>query len=221
MIVTDRDDWAEALKSLRNQGRDVLDAWLTHSRLGFNYRMDEMSAAWEWHSCNASTRLLSKREQVAQWYEERLSGIEGVATPRVTAGSVAKSWFVYVIRLRDAGHRKRVMEGLSQKGVPSRPYYTPIHLPKLYVERFGYRRGSFPVSEALGDVCLALPFSGVMSESHVDYVLRPAESTRGPREQSEQKSSLVYGWSKGLLNTQFLGLMTEPSKDGGGLSRSC
>jgi len=176
MIVTDRDDWAEAFKSLRNQGRDVFDEWLTHSRLGFNYRMDEMSAALGVAQLQRIDELLGKREQVARWYEERLSGVEGVATPRVTAGSVTKSWFVYVIRLQDANHRARVMEGLSQRGVPSRPYFTPIHLQKVYVERFGYRRGMFPVSEALGDVSLALPFSGVMSEDQVDYVCEQLRS---------------------------------------------
>ncbi len=176
MIVTDRDDWAETFKSLRNQGRDVFDAWLTHSRLGFNYRMDEMSAALGVAQLHRIDELLSKRARVAHWYEERLSGLEGVATPPVSAGSLTKTWFVYVIRLQDAGHRTRVMEGLSQRGVPSRPYFTPIHLQRVYVERFGYRRGMFPVSEALGDICLALPFSGVMSESQVDYVCEQLRS---------------------------------------------
>jgi len=45
MIVTDNDDWANLFRSLRNQGRDVHDAWLNHTRLGYNYRLDEMSAA--------------------------------------------------------------------------------------------------------------------------------------------------------------------------------
>ena len=44
MIVTNRDDWAARFRSLRNQGRDRMDAWLRHDRLGYNYRMDELSA---------------------------------------------------------------------------------------------------------------------------------------------------------------------------------
>ena len=45
MIVTDNEDWANLFRSLRNQGRDVFDAWLNHTRLGYNYRLDELSAA--------------------------------------------------------------------------------------------------------------------------------------------------------------------------------
>ena len=29
----------------RIEGRDVFDAWLNHTRLGYNYRLDELSAA--------------------------------------------------------------------------------------------------------------------------------------------------------------------------------
>ena len=38
------------------------------------------------------------------------------------------------------------------------------------VERFGYRKGDFPVTEDLGERGLALPFSGKMSEEQVDQV---------------------------------------------------
>jgi perosamine synthetase len=58
----------------------------------------------------------------------------------------------------------------QQRGVPSRPYFPSIHLQPIYVERFGYRTGDFPVAEALGATCLALPFSGVMSEDDVERV---------------------------------------------------
>ena len=45
MIVTNNEEWVNLFRSLRNQGRDIFDAWLNHTRLGYNYRLDEMSAA--------------------------------------------------------------------------------------------------------------------------------------------------------------------------------
>ncbi len=62
------------------------------------------------------------------------------------------------------------MDALAARGIPSRPYFTPIHLQPFYIEKFGYRRGDFPVAEALGDTSLALPFSSVMTEAQVDCV---------------------------------------------------
>jgi len=47
---------------------------------------------------------------------------------------------------------------------------TPIHLQPFYCERFGYREGDFPVTEAVAHSVLALPFSGVMTEEQVEYV---------------------------------------------------
>jgi perosamine synthetase len=45
MVVTDDAALAETMRSLRNQGRDADGTWLRHVRLGYNYRLDEMSAA--------------------------------------------------------------------------------------------------------------------------------------------------------------------------------
>jgi perosamine synthetase len=170
MLVTDREDWAALYRSLRNQGRDVFDAWLNHTRLGYNYRLDEMSAALGLSQLQRIDDLLSKREQVARWYDERLAEVDGVEIPYIAPTTTRMSWFVYVVRVSPHVARDRVMQALQERGIPSRPYFTPIHLQPFYVKRFGYQRGDFPVTEAAGDKCLALPFSSVMKEAQVEMV---------------------------------------------------
>jgi dTDP-4-amino-4,6-dideoxygalactose transaminase len=170
MIVTDNDQWADLFRSLRNQGRDVFDAWLTHSRLGYNYRMDELSAALGLAQLRRIDDLLAARERVAGWYDERLIRHSDVRVPEVTPATQRMSWFVYVVRLPEGVDRSTVMLALTDRGVPSRPYFSPIHLQPFYVERFGYAPGAFPRTEELARRSLALPFSGVMTEEQVDYV---------------------------------------------------
>jgi perosamine synthetase len=170
MIVTGREEWLHLFRSLRNQGRDVFDAWLNHTRLGYNYRLDELSAALGVVQARRLDELVARRAQVAAWYDERLAGIELVERPFVAPETTRMSWFVYVVRVLPPADRGALMNRLAEVGVPSRPYFTPIHLQPFYRERFGYRRGDFPVTEYLGDVSLALPFSGVMTEDQVDYV---------------------------------------------------
>lgn len=80
------------------------------------------------------------------------------------------SWFVYVVRLAAKIDRDMLMRQLDDRGIPSRPYFTPIHLQPLYRDRFGFKPGDFPVAEDLGRRTLALPFSGVMTEEQVHYV---------------------------------------------------
>lgn len=170
MIVTDWEQWAGLFRSLRNQGRDVFDAWLNHTRLGYNYRLDEMSAALGLAQMGRIDELLSKRAQVAQWYNERLADMELIEQPGIAPTTTCMSWFVYVVRVNPPARRDEVMRRLTEAGIPSRPYFTPIHLQPFYRKRFGYRRGDYPITEYLGDVSLALPFSGVMTEEQVDYV---------------------------------------------------
>jgi dTDP-4-amino-4,6-dideoxygalactose transaminase len=170
LIVTNDEDWANLFRSLRNQGRDVFDAWLNHSRLGYNYRLDEMSAALGLSQIERLDELLSKRARVAAWYNERLQSAELIEVPHVAATTTRMSWFVYVVRIKPPAARAAVMQRLQENSVPSRPYFTPIHLQPFYREKFGYQRGDFPVTEYLGDVSLALPFSSVMTEEQVDYV---------------------------------------------------
>ncbi|MGQ9710983.1 MAG: DegT/DnrJ/EryC1/StrS family aminotransferase, partial [Anaerolineae bacterium] len=170
IIVTHREDWDALFRSLRNQGRDVHDTWLNHSRLGYNYRLDEMSAALGVAQLGRIEELLTKREQVARWYNERLKDVGGVQIPYIAPTTTRMSWFVYVIRLAPEINRNAVMAALEEQGIPSRPYFTPIHLQPFYVARFGYQRGDFPITEAMGESCLALPFSSVMTEEQVEYV---------------------------------------------------
>lgn len=170
MIVTNDTRWSDLCKSLRNQGRDVFDEWLAHTRLGYNYRLDEMSAALGLAQVARLDEILAKRARVAAWYSARLADVEGVATPTMSDTTTTQSWFVYVVRLRDLATRAHVMRELGTRGIPSRPYFPPIHLQPFYRADFGFRPGAFPVSEAAGDTCLALPFFGTMAESAVDTV---------------------------------------------------
>jgi dTDP-4-amino-4,6-dideoxygalactose transaminase len=170
MIVTDHDEFAALFRSLRNQGRGAMNGWLEHDRLGYNYRMDELSAALGAAQFARLSDLLARRDRVAAAYTERLASAAGITTPIVLDGT-RMSWFAYVVRLDPQVDRLAVIADLADRGVPTRPYFTPIHLQPFYMAQFGYGRGDFPITEALGDTCLALPFSGTMSDAQIDRVV--------------------------------------------------
>ncbi|HEM62182.1 MAG TPA: polysaccharide biosynthesis protein, partial [Chloroflexi bacterium] len=170
MLVTDDEGWEELFRSLRNQGRDASGAWLNHVRLGFNYRLDELSAALGLAQLERIEELLSKRERVASWYNERLRGVEGVQIPFTAPQTTRVGWFVYVIRLEPHLDREGMISLLEERGIPSRAYFPTIHLQPFYRQTFGYREGDFPVAEEAARCTLALPFSGTMMEEQVDYV---------------------------------------------------
>ncbi len=170
VIVTDNDDAAAMMRALRNQGRAPGDTWLQHTFLGYNYRLDEMSAALGVIQMRRVEELLQKRERVAGWYTERLRKIAGVEPPVVEPFTTRMSWFVYVVRFDPKIDRGALAKRLESRGIAVRPYFLPIHLQPYMQERFGYREGDFPVTEDLGRRGLALPFSGVMREEQVEEV---------------------------------------------------
>lgn len=169
IVLTDDERWARVMRSLRSHGRDE-GRWLRHDRLGFNYRLDELSAAVGLAQLRRLDELLANRASVAALYDARIAAVEGVTPlPPPRAGMIA-SWFVYVVRLDPRIDRDALALRLDARGVPTRPYFWPIHLQPFYQERFGYQRGMYPHAEAAGDSMIALPFHGRMSEDEVDFV---------------------------------------------------
>lgn len=180
LIVTSDDEAAAFMRALRNQGRAPGDTWLQHTHLGYNYRMDEMSAALGIAQMARLEELLAKRERVAAWYDERLAEIPQVERYRIRPETTRMSWFVYVVKFAPSVDRDALAQKLEANGIPVRPYFAPIHLQPYMVARFGYRPGDFPVTEDLGRRGLALPFSGVMTEAMVEQVCQAlAEALRG------------------------------------------
>ncbi|MBP2019862.1 perosamine synthetase [Symbiobacterium terraclitae] len=169
VVVTDDDRLAALCRSLRNQGRGEDGAWLTHVRLGYNYRMDEMSAAVGAVQMARLEELLAKRDRVAEAYRRRLAGIPGVAVPEAAPGAEVQ-WFVWVVRLDPAIDRDRVMQALLDRGIGCRPYFSPIHLQPFYMADFGCRPGDLPVTEAVARSVLALPFHAGLTEAEIDEV---------------------------------------------------
>ncbi|RCK76372.1 MAG: putative aminotransferase, DegT family [Anaerolineae bacterium] len=170
VLVTNDEKWADLFRSLRNQGRDVFDGWLNHSRLGYNYRISEMNAAVGVVQMRRLDTLLRKREEVAAEYKKHLENIAGVSPLTIVPTTTRMSWFVYPVRFEENIDRNVVLEKLAQRGIPARPYFTPIHLQPFYRERFGYKEGDFPISEAAGKSILALPFSAPMKAEEVQFV---------------------------------------------------
>jgi perosamine synthetase len=160
---------AETMASLRNQGRDSDGTWLRHVRLGYNYRIDEMSAAVGVAQLERRTELKAGRDRAARAYEQAFAGRDWVRLPQAGPGEEI-DWFVYVLRLAPDIDRDALIGLLAARGVPSRPYFAPIHLQPFYREAFGYKPGDFPVTERVAASTLAVPFSSRLSEDDVAYV---------------------------------------------------
>jgi len=171
-VVTDDARLASLCRSMANQGRGDGDDWLQHVRLGYNYRMDEMSAALGVAQLARLEEFIRARNRVAGWYAEALNGVDGVTVPTIAPGA-RSSWFVYVVRLGDrfsSSDRDLILSGLTDAGIGCRNYFAPIHLQPFYRERFGSGEGDLPITEHVGERTIALPFFNRLARDEVDRV---------------------------------------------------
>lgn len=168
VIVTNSNKIYDLCKSMRNQGRNANEDWLTHERLGYNYRMDEMSASLGITQLKKLDWMNEKKLDIIRWYKEGLSGLKTVIIPKTDSES-ASSLFVYVIRIIN-GNRNRVMDNLAKKKIQTKPYFPVIHLQPYMKKMFGYRGGDFPVAELVASQTLALPFYIGLSKRDVAYI---------------------------------------------------
>ena len=169
IVVTDDDAIADACRSMRNQGRATMGSWLQHQRLGYNYRMNELSAALGVTQLARLDRFLTCRENVAAEYGRQLAGIEAIRTPRVLA-DIRMSWFVYVITLRAPLCRDEFMKALEKRGIPSRAYFEPVHNQPYLTGTVDVADADLPRTMEAAKRTVALPFHNRMTPAEVKRV---------------------------------------------------
>ena len=170
MLVTDDDRIASLARSLRNQGRGEMGAWLDHARLGYNYRMNEMSAALGLSQLRRLDSFIAKRGRVAGMYTERLKGLDWLSPP-VVRPHVTTSWFVYVVTLAEGLDRDPIIAAMEAQGVPVRGYFSPVHRMPYVAERVEGAAVELPVTRSVASRTMALPFHNTLEERQVDRVV--------------------------------------------------
>src|SRR3989344_81905 len=175
MVLTNNKKIADLCKSMANQGRKIENGkWLEHVRLGYNYRLDEMSSALGIEQLERIKEILSKRKKVAALYNKKLKNIKELEIPYISKES-SLSWFVYVVKLSEnLANKKRndIIKEMAKRGIASSNYFQTIHLQPFYKKEFLYKEGDFPVAENISKRTLALPFFSNLTEQEIDFVAK-------------------------------------------------
>jgi dTDP-4-amino-4,6-dideoxygalactose transaminase len=171
-VVTKRSDFAERLRRLRDWGQSRK---YIHAEKGFNYRMDELQAAFLSVKLPHLERWNSARRAAAARYDRRLGG-RGAPHPMSTEDE-RHVYHVYGVRVCD---RDGVRERLAPEIATNIHYPIPVHLQPAFAD-LGYRRGDFPIAEAFCDETLSLPLFPGIGDDEVEGVCRRLlEATRTP-----------------------------------------
>jgi dTDP-4-amino-4,6-dideoxygalactose transaminase len=182
MLTTDSKSLAQRVRRLSLHGL-TRDAWRRYARrgswrydvveLGYKYNMTDVAAGLGLAQLRKFHEGQTRRRRLARRYTEFLSTCEGFDLPLETALG-RHAWHLYIIRLRPGIlrlGRDDLIEALARRGIGTSVHFLPLHLHSLYRSRFGYRAGSYPVTEAESARAISLPLYPGLGERRQDRVI--------------------------------------------------
>jgi len=165
MVITDDEELAERVRMLRVHGAKPK---YYHHFVGYNSRLDALQAAILRVKLAHLDSWTQARREIADRYDELLSGIDGLATPHRAPGRT-HIFHQYTVRVLD-GRRDALQEFLKDRGIGAQVYYPlPLHLQPCF-RGLGYREGDLPESERASREVLSLPMFPELSEAEQEYV---------------------------------------------------
>jgi perosamine synthetase len=178
MLTTDRPEWAERARRLREHGMDVsaadrhgatsvvLERYLEPA---WNYRMTDMQAAVGLVQLAKLDEMVARRRQLARRYQKALAvvpGLEIVGDPPYGTTNYQSFWIV----LPDDAlvGRNELLERLLEHGISARRGIMAAHLEPAYMDAAS---SELPVTERLTSQSLILPLYHQMTEGDQDRVI--------------------------------------------------
>jgi perosamine synthetase len=164
MVFCSSNEQAHQVQVIRSQGEST-DEKYVHPRLGHNYRMSDLHASIGLAQLGRFNSVLDARRTAAEYYSERLSGLEWVTTP-VQLADARHAWFLYTIRVPD---RDAVRLHMQSAGVETNiswplPGYAQRHMKRFF-------RQSCPVTEQACESVLCLPMYYTISREEQHAVV--------------------------------------------------
>lgn len=168
MITTTDPQLYEKIKRLRNQGQDYR---YHHVDLGYNYRMNNVSASIGIEQMKKIDRVVERKNRIVERYNQAFQTAENFTLPVIPEYVTQHSWYMYTISLKKGIDRDEVVKQLHDRGIETRLSFPPVHIQPYYMERFGYKPDDYPVSLDAWQRLINLPIGPDMSEAQQDRVI--------------------------------------------------
>lgn len=163
-VVSKKKEIIDRVKVLRNYGSDRR---YHNIAIGFNDRLDEIQAGFLRVKLKHMPELLANRDHIAQRY------LAEITNPKITLPKIPKeckhTWYQFIIIVDD---QEGFREYMKSKDVGTDiSWKTPPYLQPCMMEKFGYKRGDYPITEAICDNSVILPMMDYMSEEEITQVV--------------------------------------------------
>ena len=176
-VSTNSEEIADILRKLRLHGmsKGAADRYTKRYEhydmelLGWKYNMDNIQAALLLNQIDNIERNLARREEICKTYEQAFHGVPGVTCMKVLPGSRSARHLFTILVPPDK--RDTVLGRLQDKGIGVAVNFRALHLMSYYRQHYGYKRGTFPVAEEIGDSTITLPLYPKLTAEEISYVI--------------------------------------------------
>jgi dTDP-4-amino-4,6-dideoxygalactose transaminase len=186
MVVTRNAELARRMKVMRLHGmsRDAFDrftakvpSWYYEIVApGFKYNLTDIAAALGLQQLKRAWDFQTKRQALADRFNEALKGLPILLPPSPPSGEV-HAWHLYAVRLGDevSVPRDTFIERLYDAGIGCSVHYIPLHLQPYWRDRYTLLPADFPHSQKAFERMVSLPLYTRMGDADV---LRVAQAVR-------------------------------------------
>lgn len=125
--------------------------------LGWNYYMNEFSAAIGLTQLKKLEQMNKKRKAIAKKYYKKIN------LDKKCIFNNDSSYHLYWIMVK---HRKKFMNNMSDNGIETGIHYRPIHTMTMYRQK-----KRLPITELTGNQIVSIPIHPNLSDSEVDKII--------------------------------------------------
>lgn len=169
-LVLRNEDEIKRLKQLRFHGIDR-DAWDRFTKKGsqhydvvvpgYKYNLPDLNAAVGLAQLTQRSASIEARNQMAARYFERLKTWDEITLPMIPNYASQPGWHLFMIQINPdvtGMDRDAFMAEMKEHNIGTGLHYLPVHLFAYYRQKFGYKPGMLPKTEAITSRILSLPF---------------------------------------------------------------
>ena len=173
LLATNDTNIYKRILFLRDHGRVPGDVSFNNAEIAYKYKMSSLQAALGYAQLKRIEELVDKKRQIFAWYRQGLANVECLqlnTEPDRTKNSYWMSSVVVDERLQ--WPKLKLMEALAQKGVDSRPFFSPLSSIPAYKNSkqavIASKRNHFAYQ--VSRQAINLPSALILTQKDVAYV---------------------------------------------------
>ena len=117
---------------------------------------------------------MEKRRGIAKVYDESFSDLDNLIIPE-THNSVDHAYHLYPLRIDFEKlnlTKSDLFKRTKKAGINLQVHYIPVHLLSYYKQRYGHKRGDFPLAENYYDRTISIPLYPSLTNDEVEKVVK-------------------------------------------------